>query len=327
MFSLQQALEHLPHERFALTPTPIHALARLPEHLPSLSSFPQLWIKRDDLNGVALGGNKLRKLEWLLGDALSQGCDTLITAGAAQSNHCRQTAGVGAMYSMEVHLCLRGPEPKTDTGNLILDKWLGAHLHFAAMGTNVSDSMPPLAERLRAEGRRPYLIPIGGSNAVGAVGYVAAVQELIEQGIIPDFIVVATGSGGTHAGIEVGVRLLQLPTTVIGIGVATPDGVSWQQDIAQLATETAQRLGSSETWLPEQIECPMDWMGPYYGAATDSCTHSLRLLARSEGVFLDPVYSGKAMAGLLAMIELGRFPSNASVLFWHTGGAPALFAE
>src|SRR5690349_7698152 len=155
--SVSDALSRLPRVPLALAPTPLRPLDRLRNSLGGPERVPRLWIKRDDLNGVALGGNKLRKLEWLLGDALAQQCDTLITAGAAQSNHCRQTAAVGTMYSLETHLCLRGPEPARHTGNLTLDDWLGAHLHFAPPGASVSDAMQPLADELRARGRKPYM--------------------------------------------------------------------------------------------------------------------------------------------------------------------------
>jgi D-cysteine desulfhydrase family pyridoxal phosphate-dependent enzyme len=320
-------LNRLPRVPLALAPTPLHPLDRLRDALGGPERVPRLLIKRDDLNGVALGGNKLRKLEWLLGDAQAQGCDTLITAGAAQSNHCRQTAAVGAMYGMETHLCLRGPEPDHRTGNLILDDWLGAHLHFAPPGASVSDAMLPLAEALRAKGRKPYVIPIGGSNAVGAVGYVAAVAEMAGQGDAPDYLVVATGSGGTQAGQEVGVRLLGLPTKVIGIGVAEPDTVSWNVDVANLANAVAERLGTELRLSSDEIECPMDWMGPHYAAPTPSCEDAIRFLARTEGVFADPVYSGKALDALLDGCRSGRFAPNETVVFWHTGGTPALFAE
>jgi 1-aminocyclopropane-1-carboxylate deaminase/D-cysteine desulfhydrase-like pyridoxal-dependent ACC family enzyme len=274
-----------------------------------------------------MGGNKLRKLEFLLGDALAQGCDTLITAGAAQSNHCRQTAAVGAMYGLETHLCLRGPEPATHTGNLILDDWLGARLHFAPPGASVTEAMLPLADELRTLGKTPYLIPIGGSNAVGSVGYAVAMVEMAEQGTVPNYIVVATGSGGTQAGMEVGVRLAGLPTKIIGIGVSEPDGVSWGDDVAHIANGIAARLGSNLALPPDEIECPMDWMGPQYGVPTPECMVAIRLLAQTEGIFFDPVYSGKAMAALLDMVRGGRFRPTDTIVFWHTGGGPSLFAE
>ncbi|MBC8104642.1 MAG: D-cysteine desulfhydrase family protein [Cytophagales bacterium] len=321
------ALASLPRVPLALHPTPLHPLDRLRRHLGGPEKVPRLLIKRDDLNGVALGGNKLRKLEYLLGDALAQNADTLITAGAAQSNHCRQTAGVGAMTGMETHLCLRGPAPETHTGNLILDDWLGAILHFTDPGTDVSAAMEPLAAALAARGRRPYRIPIGGSNAVGSVGYVTAAQELALQCLEADHIVVATGSGGTQAGLEVGVRRAGLAAKIIGIGVAEPDTTSWNADVANLANAVAARLADPGFSLtPADIECPMDWMGPHYAAPTPACDAAIRLLARTEGVFLDPVYSGKAFAALLDLVRQARFSPRETVVFWHTGGSPALFA-
>jgi D-cysteine desulfhydrase len=327
MFDLSNALARLPRVPLLYGPTPLHPLDRLRAELGGEKRAPRLLIKRDDLNGVALGGNKLRKLEWLVGEARAQGADTLITAGAAQSNHCRLTAAAASLSGMDAHLCLRGPEPAKHTGNLILDDYLSAHLHFAAPGTNVSDLMPPLADELRAQGKRPYIIPIGGSNAVGAVGYAAAVLELAAQMPHADYLVVATGSGGTQAGLEIGVRLAGRKTKVIGIGVAEPDNVSWNVDVADLANVVAERLGSDLRLTPDDIECPMDWMGPYYAAPTPGCEAALRRLARVEGVFTDPVYSGKAVHALLDMVVAGRFAPTDTIIFWHTGGTPALFAE
>lgn len=308
--------------------TPLHPLDRLRAHLGGAESgVPTLLIKRDDLSGVALGGNKLRKLEWLLGDAQAQNADTLITAGAAQSNHCRQTAAVAALAGMECHLCLRGPEPLARTGNLVLNDWLGAHLHFAPPGDDVSAGMLPLADELRARGRRPYLIPLGGSNVIGSVGYVAASSELAQQCPRADYVVVATGSGGTQAGLEVGVRLAGLRTRVLGVGVALPDTVSWNVDVANLGNAVAGRLGVAITVAPDEIECRLDWMGPHYAAPTPACESALRLLARAEGIFVDPVYGGKALAALLDGVKAGRFKPTDTIVFWHTGGTPALFAQ
>lgn len=320
-------LDDLPRVLLAPGPTLLHPLERLREHLGGPSRVPHLLIKRDDLNGVALGGNKLRKLEFLVGDALAQGCDTLITAGAAQSNHARQTAAAGRMYGLDVHLCLRGPEPEKHTGNLILDDRLGAKLHFSRPSENVSEVMTDLATRLSSSGRRPYLIPIGGSNAVGSVGYVAAVQEFRAQSNEADHFVVAVGSGGTMAGLEVGVRAFGLSTRILGVGVAEPDTVSWNVDVANLSNAVAQRLNLSASWSPDDIECPMDWMGPGYAAPTDDCEQAITLFAQVEGIFLDPIYSGKAFAALLDGVRAGRFLPSETVVFWHTGGTPALFAE
>ncbi len=317
----------LPRVSLGIHPTPLHPLPRLREHLGGDKKTPRLLIKRDDLNGVALGGNKLRKLEWLLGDAREQNCDTLVTAGAAQSNHCRLTAAVAAMHGLSAHLCLRGPEPERRTGNLILDDWLGATLHFAAPGENVSALMETVADDLRAAGRKPYIIPIGGSNAVGAVGYAAAAGELAAQCPDATHIVVATGSGGTQAGLEIGVRLRNTSAHLLGVGVAEPDTVSWNVDVARLADAVAERLGVDIRLAPDEIECPMDWMGQHYAAPTPECAVALELLARREGIFVDPVYSGKALAALIDWVRQGRFAPTDTVVFWHTGGVPALFAE
>lgn len=317
----------LPRVSLGITPTPLHPLPRLRALLGGPGRAPNLLMKRDDLNGIALGGNKTRKLEWLLGDARAQGCDTLITAGAAQSNHCRLTAAVAAMEGMEAHLCLRGPEPERHTGNLLLDDWLGATLHFAAPGENVSDLLDPLADDLRAAGKRPYVIPVGGSNAVGSVGYAWAARELAASCPEATHLVVPTGSGGTQAGLEVGTRLAGKRPQVLGVGIAQPDTVSWEVDVAKLANAVAARLGVNVVLSPDDITCPMDWMGPAYAAPTPACETALRLLARAEGIFVDPVYSGKAFAALLDWVRAGRFAPTDTVVFWHTGGIPALFAE
>lgn len=323
----ERAFAALPRVALGLYPTPLHPLPRLRALLGGETNVPQLLIKRDDLNGTALGGNKLRKLEWLAGEAEARGCDTLITAGAAQSNHCRQTAAVAAMRGLECHLCLRGPEPERHTGNLILDDWLGAHLHFAPPDANVSSAMLLLAEELRAGGRRPYMIPIGGSNAVGATGYAWAAIELAKQCPEATHVIVATGSGGTQAGLEVGVRLAGLTANVVGIGVAEPDTTSWNVDVANLANAVAQRLNAAIRLSPADIECPMDWMGPRYGEPTPAGDAAIRTLAQTEGIFLDPVYSGKAFAALLDLVRAERFASGDTLVFWHTGGTPALFAH
>ena len=320
-------LAAVPRVPLGLHPTPLHVLPRLREMLGGANKVPRLLLKRDDLNGTAFGGNKLRKLEYLVADAEVRGADTLITAGAAQSNHCRQTAAVAAMRQMACHLCLRGPEPPKRTGNLVLDDWLGAQLHFAAPGTNVSALMASVADDLRAQGNRPYQIPIGGSNPVGATGYVTAARELFHEFPDATHFVVATGSGGTHAGLEVGVRLFGPAAKVIGIGVAEPDTTSWNVDVANLANAVAAHLNVDVHLSPADIECPMDWMGPRYGDPTLAGDDALRLLACTEGVFLDPVYSAKAFAALLDLLRAGRFAPTDAVVFWHTGGTPALFAE
>jgi len=327
-FDLNGALARLPRVRLVEWATPVQPLDRLRDALGGAGKgVPRLLIKRDDLNGIALGGNKLRKLEWLLADALDRGADVLLTAGAAQSNHCRQTAAVGVMYGVETHLCLRGPAPERSTGNLVLDDWLGARLHFAPEGEDVSAFMAAHAARLEGEGRKPYVIPIGGSNAIGSVGFAAAVGELAGQGVVPDVIVAATGSGGTQAGLEVGVRLLwPEQARVHGIGVALPDTTSWQADVATLANAVAARLGADLIVSPADVTCPMDYMGAKYGVPTAESDAAIRLLARTEGIFLDPVYSAKAFAGLLDRIARGIYHPDQTVLFWHTGGTPALFA-
>ena len=333
-----------PTVSLAFVPTPLHPLPRLSRTLGI-----DVWIKRDDLTGLAFGGNKARKLEFLLGRALAAGADTVLTVGAAQSNHARMTAAAAALLGMECHLVLGGGEPPEPSGNLTLDVLSGAICHFP--GTDLWDAleayMHELAARLQEKGRKPYAMPVGGSLPVGVLGFVRAFDELMAQagslGIHPSAIVVASSSGGTQAGLEVGRRLWfaqaergrravgegrltdELPV-IIGVGVAKTRE-ELRQHIAALATETARMLGSPVVVSPEEVEVTMAYMGPRYGAPTESCVDAIRRLAAEEGIFLDPVYSGKAMAGLLDMAGRGRFPDGSTVIFWHTGGNVALFAD
>jgi D-cysteine desulfhydrase family pyridoxal phosphate-dependent enzyme len=298
-------------------------LAQLPtplEEAPRLSAVlgAHILVKRDDLTGLALGGNKARKLEYLVRDALDCGCDTLVTAGGAQSNHARMTVAAAARMKMACHLVLGGTRPARLSGNLVLDELFGAELHFT--GTDDWNVWQSEVKRLAAEiGANAYPIPIGGSTPVGALGYVQAADELMEQvPEPPDWIVVATSSGGTQGGLLAG---LPASVRVLGIDVARPEP-PLSETVRKLAARTAQLAGRP---LPAFELHFADHTGEHYAAITEECRDAVRLAAQTEGLILDPVYSGKAMAGLIAAVREGRI--GGTIVFWHTGGAPALFAD
>ncbi len=299
-------------------PTPLESLDRLSDWLGG----PRLLVKRDDQTGLALGGNKARKLEHLCAEALSQGCDTLVTGGGPQSNHCRMTAAAANRLGLECHLALAGATADQPTGNLLLDHLLGARLHPTAAREyyEIEASIEAVADEVRAAGGRPYAIPVGGASVTGALGYVDAARELTGQLAEPlDWIVVADGSGGTHAGLLAG---LDGPTRILGIDVGTrPD---LDKRVPELAAATAAAVDRP---APDgEVHIDHTRFGAGYGKPTPECLEAIRAAARLEGLILDPVYTGKAMAGLIGWIREGRFTEHQSVLFWHTGGAPALFA-
>jgi D-cysteine desulfhydrase family pyridoxal phosphate-dependent enzyme len=302
-------------ERISLAhlPTPVESAPRLSEVLGI-----RVLVKRDDQTGLALGGNKARKLEYLVADAKARGCDTLVTAGGPQSNFARMTAAAAAQLGMACHLVLGGRSPSVFSGNLILDRLFGAELHFA--GTDdwrVWETR--VVETARELGPRAYAMPIGGASAVGSFAFARAAEELLEQlPEPPDWVVVADGSGGTHAGLLVG---LPKAVRILGVDVARPPRPHAER-VPELAQEIARLAGRP---LPAfELELS-DQTGPRYGAITRECREAVQLAARTEGVVLDPVYTGKAMAGLIAEAKAGRV--RGTVVFWHTGGAPALFAD
>jgi len=324
-----------PRLRFANLPTPIEALPRLTNALGG----PQIWVKRDDLTGLAFGGNKTRKLEFLLAEAQANGARTLITGGAGQSNHCRQTAAAAARFGFECILVLaRDPDSPTSiidltnttkfTGNLLLDSLLGVEIVWTTMEAR-DHVLKETFEKAWETGRRPYLIPYGGSNPTGAVGYVFAIQEMLEQLVgerIPDWIVFASSSGGTQAGLVVGARLNGYRGRILGISVDEPVDILCD-GVARLATATADHLGESVTFTPEDILVNADYLGEGYGILGQPELDAIRLFAQKEGLLLDPVYTGRAAAGMIDLIHKGFFSKDQMVLFWHSGGTPALFAE
>jgi len=321
--------EKLSRVSIAHLPTPLEPLPRLTAQLGG----PELWIKRDDQTGLATGGNKARKLEFLVADALAQGADVLITGGAAQSNHARQTAAAAAKFGFACTLVLRGKVPARVQGNLLLDRLLGAEVVWAGERP-LDEAMAQAAEELRAAGRRPYIIPYGGSNPVGASGYVAAMEELLGQcaererttGVRMrfDHIAFASSSSGTQSGLAVGARALQYDGRILGISVDQPAGVL-QSMLADLATATAEHLGLGFTFAPGDFDVNDDYLGSGYGVVGDLERQALRTMGRTEGIILDPVYTGRAFGGLLDLIERGAFQPGERVLFWHTGGTAGVF--
>jgi len=299
-----------------MEPTPIHPLPRLSQ----LLGGPELWIKRDDRSRLALGGNKTRKLQFLLAEAQAQGADMVVTLGAVQSNHCAQTAAACAMLGLGCHLLLRGQPNAPIEGNFLLDHWFGAAMHISA---DPKEQLPSLLDDLHAAGRRPYVIPYGGSNAVGLRGFLAAGLELQSQSaaldLALDAVVVASSSGGTQAGLVLA-QAAGVPWEVVGISADET-----AQDLTRIVRGLA-NAGVDALDLPLGTVCLDDYVGPGYGHADERTRRAIALLARHEGILLDPVYTGKAFAGLLDLVEQGRWHQGQRVLFWHTGGVAALFA-
>jgi D-cysteine desulfhydrase len=311
----------------AFLPTPIEELRVLSRTLGG----PRILIKRDDLTGLALGGNKTRKLEFLLADALARKATVLVTAGAAQSNHCRQTAAAAAKCGLKCALVLGGEETGTPNGNLLLDGLLGAEVHWTARERRI-ERMEELAEELRGKGERPYVIPYGGSNGVGALGYYFAMAEALDQlgsmRIRPAVMLVASSSGGTQAGLVAGAKVAGYDGKIIGVSIDKGERgpEPFEEEMAAIANATLAGAGSGERVTPGDFDVAYDYLGAGYGILGDPEREAIRLLARLEGVLLDPVYTARAMGGLIDMIRRGEITSADTVMFWHTGGAPALFA-
>lgn len=320
-------MKTIPRLRFAHLPTSVEALPRLSAALGG----PRLFVKRDDQTGLAMGGNKTRKLEFLLAEAQANGARTLITAGAAQSNHCRQTAAAAARYGFDCILLLAAPQgeparaPQTSTGNILLDQLFGAEIVWAER-QHREQALKDTFQQAWEAGRRPYLIPYGGSNPTGAAAYAYAMQEFVEQQVPIDWIVFPSSSGGTQAGLALGSRLFNFPGRVLGISVDEEARVL-QERVADLASRTADLLGERMEFAPTDILVNADYLGGGYGVMGEKEKEAIYLFASQEGLLLDPVYTGRAAAGLVDLIRSGFFKSGEAVLFWHTGGAPALFAD
>ena len=323
-------LSQFPRVSLAHLPTPLEHLPRLSEHLGG----PQIYVKRDDCTGLATGGNKTRKLEFSMGEALQKGADTIITVGAIQSNHVRQTAAAACKLGLgcEVLLEHRVGSPSstyTTSGNIFLDKIFGANLREYSAGTDFDDAMEAVAEEVRKQGGTPYKIPGGASNAVGALGYVGCgielLQQMDEQDLNVDHVVTATGSAGTHAGLAVGLRASKSDIPILGIGVNVSQEIQ-EQRVISLAEETATLLGHGGCVTRADIIADCSYIGAGYGEPTESMNEAILMLARYEGLLFDPVYSGKALAGMIDYVREGRFVSGENIVFLHTGGSAGLFA-
>ncbi len=323
-------LSRFPRRRYTPHPTPLERLDNLTRHLGG----PDIWIKRDDLLGLAAGGNKTRKLEFLVADALAQGADTLVTVGAPQSNHCRLTLAAAAKEGLKCRLVLeeRVPgsyRPDASGNNLLFDLMGVESTTLVKAGTDLAAAMAAILDDLARAGRRGYAIPGGGSNPLGALGYAACAQETMtqafDQGVAFDSIVVASGSAGTHAGLLVGLAALNAGAPLIGVNVRRPRAEQ-EGNVFALAEQTAAFVGLPGIVTREMVTARDEWVGPGYSLPTPEMVEAVRLLARLEGVLLDPVYSGKAMAGLIGLVRQGAFKRGETILFVHTGGAPALYA-
>jgi D-cysteine desulfhydrase family pyridoxal phosphate-dependent enzyme len=320
-------LATLPRYQLAALPTPLQRARNLEAALGA--QCPRIFIKRDDLTGLAFGGNKARKLEYLVADALAAGATTLITEGATQSNHARMTAAAARIAGMRCVLVLDSRHGADIAGNLLLDHLLDADVRVVADKSARISEMKRVDAELRAAGETPYLIPTGGSVPLGAAAYVAMVAELLSQladvGEAPSRLYFATGSQGTQAGLVVGARAFSAPFAVHGVAVERPVD-KLIADCAALANATARLLELDLQFSKSDVTIDGNHIGVAYGVATDDGREAIRLLARTEAVFLDPVYSAKAMAGLIADIRAGQIGPDESVVFLHTGGGPSLFA-
>ena len=323
-------LARFDRRRYTPGATPLEPMPRLTEHLGGAD----LWIKRDDLLGLAGGGNKTRKLEFLVADALAQGADTLITTGAVQSNHCRLTLAAAVREGLACRLVLEERVPDSydsnASGNNFLYRLLGVEeITVVPAGTDLRAAMEAEAAELAEQGRKAYIVPGGGSTPLGALGYVACAEEILQQafvlGIAFDRIVTSSGSGGTHAGILAGVHGTNANIAVTGISVRAEKRTQ-EDKIAHLAQETADLAGVRETLPRERVVVHDAWVGPGYSLPTPEMAEAVRMFARQEAILLDPVYTGKAAAGLIGLVRSGHIAEGERVLFLHTGGSPALYA-
>lgn len=321
-------LSRFPRIRLAHLPTPLEPLPRLSERLGG----PEIWIKRDDCTGLSTGGNKTRKLEFLMAEAVAEGADIVLTQGATQSNHARQTAAAAARLGLDCHLILEDRtgynEPNYRfNGNVLLDVLHGASIEHRGPGLDMNAELMAVAARMRDAGRRPYAIPGGGSNPTGALGYVNCALELLGQivdlGLPFDHMVTATGSAGTHAGLIVGLKALNAQLPLLGIGVRAPKDVQ-EANVFRLAQATEAKLGLAGTVARADVVANCDYIGQGYGIPAESTLEAIELFARTEAILLDPVYSGKGAAGLIDLIRKGRFGKGERVIFLHTGGAIGL---
>ncbi len=323
-------LARFPRRRYTQGQTPLEALPRLTEHLGG----PTIYMKRDDLLGLAAGGNKTRKLEFVVADALEQGADTLITCGAIQSNHCRLTLAAAVKEGLKCHLVLEervaGTYNPNASGNNLLYNLMGVEgIKVVPGGTDMSQAMQAVADTLAEQGRKAYIIPGGASNEIGALGYVACAEEILsqafDQGILIDRVVCASGSTGTHAGLVTGFRGNNSNIDVVGINVSRPKEEQ-EALVYELVQKTAQKMGIGGAIPAEAVLCFGDYVGQGYSIPTEGMIEAVKMVASTEAILLDPVYTGKTMAGMIDLIRKGFFNKEETILFVHTGGSPALYA-
>jgi D-cysteine desulfhydrase family pyridoxal phosphate-dependent enzyme len=315
-------MNHTPRLHFAHLPTPIEELPRLTEYL----NGPKILVKRDDQTGLAFGGNKTRKLEFLVAEAVEQGAKTLITGGALQSNHCRQTAAAAARFGLDCILVLNGEIPNQPSANLLLDQLFGAEVITIAERALRDQTLHETYDKAVATGKKPYLITYGGSSPTGALGYAYAIKEFREQNVHADWIVFGTSSGGTHAGLVLGQRVFGYQGKVLGISIDEPE--EWLKTrVSALASDASEKMGERIDFTRDEILATEEYCKAGYGVLTDTEREAVKLFAKLEGLLLDPVYTGRAAAGMIDLIRKGFFKKDETILFWHTGGQPALFAE
>ena len=322
-------LSRFPRVSLAHLPTPLEYMPRLSKHLGG----PDIYVKRDDCTGLGTGGNKTRKLEFLVADAIEKNADVIITQGAVQSNHARQTAAAACKVGMECELIFEKRVEDADdaykhSGNVLLDRIFGANISEVDKGSDMNAAMEALAEELRGKGKTPYIVPGGGSNVIGALGYIDCALEFMSQanrdGLVIDHVVHATGSAGTQAGLIVGLKATSSNIPLLGIGVNAPKDAQ-EEKVWKLAVETADYVGAPGCVQREDIVANCDYVGDGYGVPTESMNDAVMLLARLEGLLFDPVYSGKGLAGMIDLITTGYFAGAKSIVFIHTGGSVGLF--
>ncbi len=315
-------MNEIPRLKFAHLPTPIEELPRLSEELGG----PKILVKRDDQTGLAFGGNKTRKLEFLVAEALEQGARMLISGGALQSNHCRQTAAAAARFGLDCTLVLNGEMRERPSANLLLDQLFGAQILTIQDRAYRDQILQETYDEAFAAGKKPYLVTYGGSSPTGALGYAFAMKEFMEQNVNMDWIVFGTSSGGTHAGLVLGQRVFGYKGKVLGISIDEPE--EWLKTrVSELASDASEKLGKQIDFTRDDVLANEEYCQAGYGVLTDAEREAVKLFAKMEGLLLDPVYTGRAAAGMIDLIRKGFFKKDEAVLFWHTGGTPALFAE
>lgn len=322
-------LSRFPRVHLAHLPTPLERL----DHFSKALDGPTIYLKRDDCTGLGTGGNKTRKLEFLIADALENNADVVVTQGAVQSNHARQTVAAATRHGMQCEILLENRTESSErdyleSGNVFLDKLFGANVSHFPKDTNMDAAMEACAEELRGAGKNPYIIPGGGSNAIGALGYVNCAIETLTQandtGLQIDHFVTATGSAGTQAGLVVGLEATNSQIPLLGIGVRAPKQKQ-EENVFNLACKTADYMGIAGCVTRDKVIADSNYVGGGYGVPTDSMIEAVTMMARQEAILMDPVYSGKGLAGLIDYIRKGYFKKTDNVVFLHTGGSAALF--